>query len=149
MEASYGTLLVAIVACSHAVHAATSLASLTNTAGQPLVQASSCSSTPCLQGVAYAAGYLAGCQVTNLITAMTALQIWYAPIKQCRALQRFNRTVYVASCMQRVLRTAVAADLLPGMLLHRKETCRCEFERSVCHTVSVMYSLHKIFHKCS
>lgn len=64
MQASYGTLLVAIFASSHAAHAATQLASLTDSAGQPLVQASGCSSAPCLQGVAYAAGYLAGCQVS-------------------------------------------------------------------------------------
>lgn len=46
--------------------AATSLGSLTDSAGQPLVQASSCTLSPCLQGVAYGAGYLAGCQVNLL-----------------------------------------------------------------------------------
>ncbi|KAL0048253.1 hypothetical protein WJX82_011189 [Trebouxia sp. C0006] len=43
--------------------AATSLGSLTDSAGTPLVQLSNCTTSPCLQGVAYAAGYLAGCQV--------------------------------------------------------------------------------------
>ncbi|DBA89542.1 TPA: hypothetical protein ACH3X2_004451 [Trebouxia sp. C0005] len=43
--------------------AATSLGSLTDSAGTPLVQSSNCTTSPCLQGVAYAAGYLAGCQV--------------------------------------------------------------------------------------
>ncbi len=45
--------------------AATSLGSLTDSAGTPLVQLSNCTTSPCLQGVAYAAGYLAGCQVRN------------------------------------------------------------------------------------
>lgn len=44
--------------------AATSLGSLTDSAGHPLVQASSCTLTPCIQGVAYGAGYLAGCQAS-------------------------------------------------------------------------------------
>nr|QOL01283.1 putative extracellular protein TR9_084 [Trebouxia lynnae] len=66
MKASHhkaGTLLVALLVCCHAAQAATSVGALVDSAGQPLVQASSCASTPCLQGVAYAAGYLAGCQV--------------------------------------------------------------------------------------
>ena len=57
------TLLAAVLACCYTARAATSLGSLTDSAGQPLVQASSCTLPPCLQGVAYGAGYLAGCQV--------------------------------------------------------------------------------------
>ncbi len=46
--------------------AATSLGSLTDSAGTPLVQLSNCTTSPCLQGVAYAAGYLAGCQARKI-----------------------------------------------------------------------------------
>ena len=46
--------------------AATSVGSLTDSAGTPLAQLSNCTSSPCLQGVAYAVGYLAGCQVRKI-----------------------------------------------------------------------------------
>ncbi|KAL3132781.1 hypothetical protein ABBQ38_006710 [Trebouxia sp. C0009 RCD-2024] len=55
-------LAVLVSFCCTPVVAA-SLGSLTDSAGLPLVQASSCTLKPCIQGVAYGAGYLAGCQV--------------------------------------------------------------------------------------
>ena len=56
--------------------AATSLGSLTDSAGQSLVQASSCTLTPCLQGVAYGAGYLAGCQASLSRHSLAAQNVW-------------------------------------------------------------------------
>ncbi len=62
-SAKYCLPAVLLVAFCCSAEAATSLGSLTDSAGTPLVQSSNCTSTPCLQGVAYAAGYLSGCQV--------------------------------------------------------------------------------------
>lgn len=55
-----------LVSLGCSVEGATSINDLRDTAGNALVQASSCNTSPCLQGVAYAAGYLAGCQVRFL-----------------------------------------------------------------------------------
>ena len=65
--------------------AATSLGSLTDSltdsAGQSLVQASSCTLTPCLQGVAYGAGYLAGCQASLSRQSLAAESVWKNPVR--------------------------------------------------------------------
>ena len=59
-RAIWATLLVSL--CFRA-KGATNINDLRDSAGNALVKASSCTTSPCLQGVAYAAGYLAGCQV--------------------------------------------------------------------------------------
>ena len=123
------TLLVAFLVCSHAAQAATSLGSLTDSAGQPLVQTSSCSSTPCLQGVAYAAGYLSGCQV-NLWRRRDPLQTMYACVMQ------FHSSSQRVSAPTFSLPRCNVRACFPSVQMSMSSFCLITFDFSVYQAVS-------------